>query len=1248
MSSEQTAQAVFFYGRDMAKKPISGNKGGSASPRTPVEQPDDLQSVAKEKILIALGEGEFAGELTGQNIFLDGTPLINADGSSNFSGVAWEFRSGTQDQTYIQGLPGTENEIAVGTSITETSGFTRTFTDSTLSAVRLRIQWPSLFQQSDSGDLNGYSISYNIAVSTDGGTFQTVIDTAVSGKTTTGYERSHRIDLPQTGSTWTVRLTRTTPVQNSARVGDAMTLESYTEVIDAKLRYPLTALLYMEFDSRQFSGNVPQITCEPKGRIIRVPDNYDPDTRTYTGEWDGTFKFAWTDNPAWVFYDLVVTDRFGLGDRLTAENIDKWTLYTVSQYCDELVPDGKGGSGTEPRFKCDVYVQNRSDAYTVFRDFAAIFRGMTYWAGDQIVALADMPRDVDYNYTNANVIDGQFAYSSSNTKTRYTSALVSYSDPDNGYANAVQPVFEPDLVTRYKTFNQLELTAIACTRQSEADRRGRWGILTNTQDRVITFQVGLDGDIPLPGYIIAVADEYLSGRVAGGRISSVNGRVITLDRTPDAVEGDRLQLNLPSGTSESRTIESIAENLVTVTAAYSETPEAESVWVVESAEVLAQLYRVSMITMDDDGNFSITGSTYDPSKYDAIDNGAQLDSRPVSVIPAGTQNAPQNIVIDEYSVVNQGISLQTMRVQWDPTPNALAYEAQWRRNSSNWINVPRTSTISFEVPAIYTGTYQVRVRAINAAEISSGWSTSALTDLTGKVGNPPLPVGFSATTDVVWGITLTWGFPANTEDTLKTTIQYSTNAQGTDAALLSDVAYPSHTYVMQGLVSGQGFWFRAQLVDKTGNESGFTDWVHGEASENIPDIIGNIDDAVRNSPAFQAINGNISDLSQAVLQNSLANNATVQRQFAQYGEVKASILTVSTTVADNTQAIAELDTQIQAQFGDVNAEIDTVNQTIAQQDQAIANVETQLQTTVNDVTALVDEKLTANINDDGTGEATASLRVGFTRSGTFYGAGVALGIAPDGSGSYTSTFLVEADKFAVYNSADPSNNQLVFAIDNGQTFISSAFIQDASITNAKIGDFIQSNNYVSGSTGWSINKNGGAEFSGVTVRGDIEATSGHMSNVTIDGTCDVQLLRAENIQGDLMIGSDTAAGRRYPPQSRFPAQNELIPVLSFPGAPFQRRLTFTEAVQFGTAGQQNNVQFVTESGAVVYQFDWGGNPASTVSRSVSFDIPATSYTTTQTISIRFTSRGNSVYGATFNGTVLIFKSTNAASWFTPS
>lgn len=676
---------------------ITGRKGGGGSPRTPVEQPDDLQSVAKAKLLIALGEGEFAGELTGKTIFLDGTPLLNADGSENFPGVVWEYRPGTQAQTYIQGMPAAENEITVGTTVQSSTPWAHAFTNPQLSAVRVRLKWPSLFRQEDNGDMVGNEVAYAIDLQTDGGSWKTVVDGRVKGKTTSGYERTHRIDLPQSATSWTLRVRKITADANSAKIGDTMVLQSYTEVIDAKLTYPHTALLYIEFDSKQFNGSIPQVTCEPKMRIIRVPSNYDPEHRTYSGTWDGSFKWAWTNNPAWIFYDIVVSDRFGLGDRIKIQNIDKWELYRVAQYCDQPVPDGKGGSGTEPRYICDVYVQDRNEAYTVLRDFAAIFRGMTYWGGNQIITLADMPRDIDYSYTKANVLDGKFTYSGSSSKARYSSALVSYSDPLNGYADAMEPVFENELVYRFG-FNQLEMTAIGCTRQSEANRKGRWGILTNNKDRVVTFGVGLDGNIPQPGYIIAVADENLSGKVTGGRVSAVNGRSITLDRKPDAAPGDRLMLNLPSGKSQARTIQMVTDNVITVTTEYSETPEPECVWVTESDELYAQQYRVVSVTENDDDTFTISAAMHDPDKYDRIDTGAVLDERPISVIPPGNQFPPKGITISSYSVVNQGISIETMQVTWSPAENAIAYEAQWRRDDGNWINVPRNATTSFDVP----------------------------------------------------------------------------------------------------------------------------------------------------------------------------------------------------------------------------------------------------------------------------------------------------------------------------------------------------------------------------------------------------------------------------------------------------------------------------------------------------------------------------------------------------------------------
>lgn len=1020
---------------------IKGRKGGSSSSRTPTEQPDDLQSVAKAKILVALGEGEYAGQLTGKDIYLDGTALENADGSQNFSGVVWEFRSGTQAQNYIQGIPGTENEINVGSEVSSATAWTRTFTNSQLSAVRLRLKWPSLFKQEDNGDLVGYSINYAVDLQTDGGTWQTVLNTSVTGKTTSGYERSHRIDLPQTGSTWTIRLRKITADANSAKIGDTMTLQSFTEVIDAKLRYPNTALLYIEFDSSQFNGSIPQISCEPKMRVIRVPDNYDPETRTYSGTWQGAFKWAWTDNPAWIFYDLVVSDRFGLGHRLTAANIDKWTLYQVAQYCDQPVPDGKGGSGTEPRYTCNVYVQDRNDAYTVLRDFAAIFRGMTYWGGDQIVALADMPRDVDYAYTRANVIDGRFTYSSSTTKTRYTTALVSWSDPGNAYADAMEPVFEQPLVARYG-FNQLEMTAIGCTRQSEANRKGRWGILTNNKDRVVSFDVGLDGNIPQPGYIIAVSDELLSGKVMGGRISAVNGRVIKLDRVADAAAGDRLILNLPSGASQSRTIQAVNGESVTVTTAYSETPQAEAVWVVESDELYAQQYRVVSVSDNNDGTFSITGAWHDPDKYARIDTGAIIDQRPVSVIPPGNQSLPANIVISSFSVVQQNISVETMRVSWDQAQNAIAYEAQWRRNDGNWVNVPRSSTTSFDVSGIYAGRYLVRVRAINASEISSGWGYSEEKTLTGKVGNPPKPVGF-ATTPINWGIRLNWGFPANTGDTLKTEIQYTANSDFSNPLLLSDVPYPSAEYTQLGLKAGQEFWYRAQLVDRTGNESGWTDWVRGESNANADDYLGDIADDFLTSADGDRLTGDIDTNLEAALQNALANHATVEHQWAQYGEERADILVVKTTIAQVDKAMAEMSTQVQAQF--------------------------------NDVTAALEDKLTAVVDATGA-SAIYTLKTGVRINGVMYNAGMSIAVLAEAGKPVVTRVGFNANQF-VLMSGSGNTQYSPFAVVNGQVFISDAFIQYGQITLAKIGE-LRSANYVQGQTGTIMKSDGTFEMNG--------------------------------------------------------------------------------------------------------------------------------------------------------------------------
>lgn len=1119
-------------------------KGGSNQTRTPVEAPDSIQSIARAKVLIALGEGEFAGGLDGKNIFLGDsssyTPLQNADGSYNFNNVKYEFRSGTQDQDYIQGFPGIENELQVSYELKQAVPYVRAVSNTQLSALRIRLGWPTLLLQKNNGDKVGTRVEYAIDLSVDGGPYETVVNGAVDDKTTSLYERSHRVNLPKSSTGWQLRVRRITPDSTSVNIVDTMRVVAVTEIIDAKLRYVNTALLYVEFDAKQFPNGIPQVVCNPKGRIIRVPDTYDPETRTYSGTWEGVFKWAWTDNPAWIYYDIILNERFGLGQRIDATQIDKWELYRIAQYCDQLVPDGKGGSGTEPRFRCNVYIQDRNDAWTVLRDLAGIFRGMTYWGDNKMYVLADMPRDVWHIYNHASVVEGKFTFADPSETTRNTAALVNWSDPANHYKDTPEPVYDSDLAMRFD-YRQLEMTAIGCTRQSEANRRGRWALLTNGIGEVVTFSTGMD--VPPVGEVIGVAANELAGRTIGGRVSAVNGRNITLDRAADVKAGNRLFLNLPSGTAQARTVQAVNGNTVTVTTPYSETPEAECNWGVDSDDLFIALFRVTGTRDNNDGTFEVTGTTYNPDIYSAVDTGARLDERPVSVIPPGVQAPPGNIVVDSYSTVNQNIAITTMRVAWDAVQGAVAYEAEWRRDSGNWISVPRTSSLGFEVQGIYSGRYLVRVRAVNASDVSSVWATSPEVNLTGKVGNPPKPVGFIASENVVFGIELNWGFPANTEDTLKTEIQYSLTGSEDDAMLLADVPYPQRKYQQMGLKAGQIFWYRAQLVDRTGNESGYTEWVRGQASIDVSDITDAILEDMKESETFKdlienavdsnekiagmaddikqandeleqqalAIQENSDGLAQAevkideisvsmdgmtggvknsaiaIIQGNLAQVATRKSLSASVAGNSAQLDRIDEVIVNEKEATARSLLSLQTDVNGNKASINSLNQTFSDYQQVVATQVNSITATVNGHTSAITTNAEAIANVNGDLKAMYSIKVGLSSNGQYYAAGMGIGVENTPSGMQSQVIFL-ADRFAVTHQAG-AEVTLPFVIQNGQTIIRDTVIGDGTISNAKIGNYIQSNNYVAGSVGWKLDKGGTWENYGSDGQGAKKSTN---------------------------------------------------------------------------------------------------------------------------------------------------------------
>lgn len=1118
---------------------VTGRKGGSSKPHTPQEMEDNLISINKIKVLLAVSDGEVDANFSLKDLYLNDVPVIAPSGQVNFEGVKAEFRPGTQTQDYIKGFNDTAAEFTVGRELKTTTPYVISVTNKQLSAVRVKILMPRGVTTKENGDMVGVVVKWAVDMAVDGGSYQEVLLDTIDGKTLSGYDKTKRIDLPTFNSQVLLRVRRVTPDSTNSRVVDTINIQSYAEVVDAKFRYPLTGLVYVEFNSELFP-QIPSISIKKKWKLINVPSNYNPELREYSGTWDGSFKKAWSNNPAWVLYDLITNQRYGLDQRELGIAVDKWSLYDAGQYCDQKVPDGHGG--TEPRYLCDVVIQSQVEAYNLVRDICSIFRGMSFWNGESLSIVIDRPREASYIFTNDNVVDGSFAYTFASEKSMYTTCNVTFDDEQNMYSQDIEGVFDLNASLRFG-HNPTSITAIGCTRRSEANRRGRWVLKTNLRSTTVSFATGLEGMIPMIGDVVAIADNFWSSNLTlslSGRVMEVSGLQVFTHFKVDARAGDLIIVNKPDGNPVRRTISKVSEDGKTIelNVGFGFDVQPNTVFAIDRTDVALQQYVVTGITKgdgDDEFTYSITAVEYDPNKYDEIDYGVNIDDRPTSIVDPDNMQPPKNIVVSSYSRIVQGMSVETMVIGWDKVQYASKYDVQWRKDNGNWMNVPRTASSEVEVEGIYAGNYHVRVRSISSGGNTSPWSDVVSVGLTGKIGKPDKPTVITASDDQVFGIRVKWGFPEGSGDAAYTELQQiPDNGAGghtgeENASLLTMIPYPQYEYWHSTLPAGYVNWYRARLVDRIGNASDWSDIVRGMASDDVESIIGEIKVDIENSEGFKYLqqnaiesNGAIQAQAESIIENALANDTDVRRMTKENGKRKAEYVQAVNLIADETQARVEALTQLKAQIdNEVVASITEVQTALANETEARTTADTALSAQLGDTQAALNEKLDSWVDAESAG-AQYGVKLGLKYNGVEYSAGMSMELVGSGD-SVRSQFIFDANRFAISNGIGSGSGQwaLPFVVESNQVFIQSAVIKDGSITNAKIGNRIQSNNYVQGSQGWAIDKSGSAELNNATVRGSLYASNG---NFAFNGTNNTVVINNNGITVNLPNGGRVVVG----------------------------------------------------------------------------------------------------------------------------
>ncbi|HHF5973475.1 TPA: phage tail protein [Haemophilus influenzae] len=806
--------------------------GGGGGGHTPYEAPEFGRSKQAVRIVEIVSEGEVKGLVNGvQSVFLDNTPIQNKDGTYNFSNVEAEGRIGIQDQDILEGFNTSEKEISVGTQVRKNTPLTRTVSDGKVSRLRLTLGVQSLFSQNDQGDTHGASVTMNITIG------QRVIPLTINGKYSSQYLRQIEIDnLPPTP--FTVRVERIDEDSKSQRLQNNTIWASYTEIIEMRLAYPNTALVGIKFDSDYFSS-IPNRTYDVYGIIVQVPSNYNPETRAYNGTWDGTFKTAWSDNPAWVLYDLLKNKRYGFGRRLGDFAVDKWALYNVAQYCDQLVDDGFGGK--EPRFTCNAWITEQRQAYDVINDICSIFRAMPVWNGREFTVIQDRPADPVWTYTNANVDKEGFTYSYSAMKARHNEIHVEYANAQNNYEKDVICVSDDDLIRRYG-LNVKKVTAFGCTSRGQAYRTGRWILETEKlETRTVTFTVGAEGLMHVPGDIILVADNDYAGTQLGGRVLSVANKVVTLDREVPFKSGEQfLYYNQDAQVTGIKVIDVLDGNRIVLDKAPTGLTE-YGVWLRHGEKVQPQLYRALSIKEESKGKYTITALQHEPQKEAIVDSGAHFE--PVSFSEVPDRYRIQNV---DVAATDDGIRLSFE--YFAKNESTVKYQIKLYRtfdgNRTLYKVYDDLTNTNISFTGLPDGDYTAEIRTKNGV--------GQLSEPVTKSFSVNFTIAELVTVSKLMGIDLNWRNPifANTNAAIEIWVSKDNNFA--NARKLITLAYPTNSYSYTGLGAAETYYFWARMVSK--DVAGkFTDAVEGVTERDATKIVDYIHGQINKSALSQEL-----------------------------------------------------------------------------------------------------------------------------------------------------------------------------------------------------------------------------------------------------------------------------------------------------------------------------------------------------------------------------------------------------------